>query len=124
MKRTRRYIFNTLTVVSLLLLLATLGLWVDSYWAESTAGFYRNGSSLLDNELWSYYGREVISVNGQISFRKGGFAFGPAGRDGFHMNRGSEVEVAVSTTRSWRLGGFQYESLQIFWRIYIIFFKI
>jgi len=28
----RRYIFNTLTVVSLLLLLGTVGLWVDSYW--------------------------------------------------------------------------------------------
>ena len=28
--RTRRYIFNTLTVVSLLLMLATVGLWVDS----------------------------------------------------------------------------------------------
>ena len=28
----RRYIFNTLTVVSLLLLLAVVGLWVDSYW--------------------------------------------------------------------------------------------
>ena len=32
MKRTRRYIFNTLTVVSVLLALATVGLWVDSYW--------------------------------------------------------------------------------------------
>ncbi len=29
--RIRRYIFNTLTVVSLLLLLGTVGLWVDSY---------------------------------------------------------------------------------------------
>ena len=30
MKRTRRYIFNTLTVVGLLLVLATVGLWVRS----------------------------------------------------------------------------------------------
>ena len=30
--RIRRYIFNTLTVVSLLVMLATVGLWVDSYW--------------------------------------------------------------------------------------------
>jgi len=30
MPRTRRYIFNTLTVVSLLLLLATVGLWIIS----------------------------------------------------------------------------------------------
>ncbi len=30
MPRTRRYIFNTLTVVSVLLMLATAGLWVDS----------------------------------------------------------------------------------------------
>jgi len=29
----RRYIFNTLTVVSLLLMLATVGLWQDSHWA-------------------------------------------------------------------------------------------
>ncbi len=34
--RTRRYIFNTLTVVSLLLMLATAGLWVDSYWKIRT----------------------------------------------------------------------------------------
>lgn len=32
MKRSRRYIFNSLTVVSAVLLLATVGLWVDSYW--------------------------------------------------------------------------------------------
>ena len=32
MPRTRRYIFNTLTVVSLLLMLGTVWLWVDSYW--------------------------------------------------------------------------------------------
>ena len=32
MPRTRRYIFNTLTVVSLLLMVGTVGLWVDSYW--------------------------------------------------------------------------------------------
>ena len=31
MPRTRRYIFNTLTVVSVLLMLATVGLWVRSY---------------------------------------------------------------------------------------------
>jgi len=31
MPRTRRYIFNTLTVVSLLLLLGTVGLWVRSF---------------------------------------------------------------------------------------------
>ena len=35
MPRTRRYIFNTLTVVSLLLLLGTVGLWVESYWVGS-----------------------------------------------------------------------------------------
>jgi len=32
MPRTRRYIFNTLAILSLLLLLATAGLWVDSNW--------------------------------------------------------------------------------------------
>ena len=34
MKRFRRYIFNTLTVVSLLLMLGVVGLWVDSIWYE------------------------------------------------------------------------------------------
>jgi len=32
MKRTRKYIFNTITVVSLLLMLGVVGLWVDSTW--------------------------------------------------------------------------------------------
>ena len=31
MARTRRYIFNTLTMVSLLLMLATVGLWVNDF---------------------------------------------------------------------------------------------
>jgi len=39
----RRYIFNTLTVVSLLLLLATAGFWVDSYWG------YRNIAYLTES---------------------------------------------------------------------------
>ena len=38
MPRTRRYIFNTLTVVSLMLLLATVGLWVE-VWNLNTTVF-------------------------------------------------------------------------------------
>ena len=34
----RRYIFNTLAVVGLLLLLGVVGLWVDSYWYFVGAG--------------------------------------------------------------------------------------
>jgi len=64
MPRIRRYIFNTLTVVSLLLLLATVGLWVDSY-SKLTQVTYggmnvsfgwrscRNGvQCFLDNPSW------------------------------------------------------------------------
>ena len=39
MKRFRRYIFNTLTVVSLLLMLATVGLWVDSQFFDGETGY-------------------------------------------------------------------------------------
>ena len=40
MPRTRRYIFNTLTVVGLLLMLGVVGLWVDSYWGNSHMTWY------------------------------------------------------------------------------------
>jgi len=36
--RLRRYIFNTLTVISLLLMLGTVGLWVRSYWVQNEIG--------------------------------------------------------------------------------------
>jgi hypothetical protein len=43
MSRTRRYIFDMLTVVSLLLLLATVGLWVDSQAGYGTVVRYGSG---------------------------------------------------------------------------------
>ena len=39
----RRYIFNTLTVMSLLLLLATVGLWVDGFWNVTCVGQDQGG---------------------------------------------------------------------------------
>ena len=47
----RRYILNTLTVVSLLLMLAMVGLWVRSYWVCYFTGFI---SGLLGNLLDSF----------------------------------------------------------------------
>ncbi len=35
----RRYIFNMLTVVSLLMMVATVGLWVDSFWYRPSIGY-------------------------------------------------------------------------------------
>ena len=43
-----RYIFNTLTVVSLLLMLAMVGLWVDSYQASSASSQLNNGIDRLE----------------------------------------------------------------------------
>jgi hypothetical protein len=40
MKRTLKYIFNTITVVSLLLMIGTVGLWVDSYLQDRHLGFW------------------------------------------------------------------------------------
>ena len=41
----RRYIFNMLTVVSLLLLLVVVGLWVDSYWVRSMYMYVPNSGA-------------------------------------------------------------------------------
>ncbi len=58
----RRYIFNTLTVVSLLLLLATVGLWVDSYWREYVNVWHDrfDAMSLGDYEIMSRDGFLII----------------------------------------------------------------
>jgi len=42
-KRLRRILFNALSVLSLLLCLATAGLWAQSYWAEPGLAFNRKG---------------------------------------------------------------------------------
>ena len=52
MKRTPRYIFNTITVVSLLLMLGTVGLWVDSYWF-STVYTFRSESLTTEYHLFN-----------------------------------------------------------------------
>ena len=57
MKRFRRYIFNTLTVVSLLLMLATVGLWVDSY----------DNSRQVDTEKFGVGSWQGVCVCGIIS---------------------------------------------------------
>ena len=44
MPRTRRYIFNTLTVVSVVLMLATVALWVDSVWHLQNIRYNSSGS--------------------------------------------------------------------------------
>ena len=68
MPHTCRYIFNTLTVVSLLLLLATVGLWVDSYWLGASL---THNSRLpgLENRGPQFAGFETIEIasrHGQI----------------------------------------------------------
>ena len=50
----RRYIFNTLTVVSLLLMLATVGLWAVSYW-DGLAIWFEHPGWVLGQ--WSHNGR-------------------------------------------------------------------
>ena len=47
----RRYIFNSLTVVSLLLLLGVVGLWVDSCWQKTSIRFPGN------HQFSSHYGQ-------------------------------------------------------------------
>jgi hypothetical protein len=60
----RRYIFNTLTVVSLLLMLATVGLWVRSKFATDYIDYMADskGQDYWDN-------RRIISGNGILAIR-------------------------------------------------------
>jgi len=55
MPRTRRYIFNTLTVVSLLLLLATVGLWVDGNRSYATMAWCCSKSWCVETDS-SWFG--------------------------------------------------------------------
>ena len=48
MPRTRRYIFNMLTWLSLLLLLAMVGMWVESYWHSIWKGWVVPGPGNAD----------------------------------------------------------------------------
>ncbi len=79
MPRTRRYIFNTLTVVSVLLLLATVGLWVREQidesplyheWVNDSFGIaiatdngIVEGYSELPNSLGSYPGLSEVRLH-------------------------------------------------------------
>ena len=72
MKRFRRYIFNTLTVVSLLLLLGTAALWVDGIWNKRplwTEPTPLKGSALRLStfrhhlDYYDYYGHKGPNAN-------------------------------------------------------------
>ena len=59
MRRLLRWTFNTLAMASLLLCLATAGLWVRSYWVEDELfGQRREASGLLQYacSVWSHRG--------------------------------------------------------------------
>jgi hypothetical protein len=57
MKRIGRYIFNALTVLSLLLCVATAGLWVRSYHNEDCLIHISNSDEVTDKCLYSSLGR-------------------------------------------------------------------
>jgi len=62
---TRRYIFNTLTVISLLLLLAVVGLWVDSFWTVRKWYSHTYVEHETDYTLWVH---SAMSDIGAVSF--------------------------------------------------------
>jgi len=71
MKRTRRYIFNTLTALNLLLLLGVVGFWVRSYWKFTDV--QRQSWAITEQteieptgRQWHYMQYRVISVRGTI----------------------------------------------------------
>ena len=74
MPRTRRYIFNTLTVVSLLLMLGAVGLWVDRYWHVASVGFVTQ-DKLHHYQLVSKHSGVLIG-HYESRLRSGFFFFG------------------------------------------------
>ena len=60
MRRLLRWTFNTLAAASLLLCLATAGLWVRSYWVYDEFYAHRWVASLVNDKydyfIWSYRG--------------------------------------------------------------------
>ena len=68
MKRTLKFIFNTMTVVSLLLMIGVVGLWVDGYWNQVVAGYDARKYGLW---LYSESGRCSLIVT-----REGGLDYG------------------------------------------------
>ena len=98
MPRTRRYIFNTLTVVSLLLMLATVGLWVSSYLHSHIIQYTTQETSIFTN-CWD--GRSLI---GHLNLSAKGKA---------DLSKGWELTETVSATNrladtltEWRFGDF------------------
>ena len=62
MRRLARWTLNALTALSLLICVATVVLWVRSFWAADTCcyGFYRNGVHALGRrESWSRGGMDA-----------------------------------------------------------------
>ena len=67
MKRLRRTIFNGLTVLSLVLCVATVGLWVRSYWRCNCVG-YLNADGTTLSACQSFTGRiGIIVLRGDLS---------------------------------------------------------
>jgi len=94
--------FNTLTALSLLLLLATVGLWVDSYSYQSTAGTQGGGGwhiSGMSNDQ-GLHSTVSIAESGSIPYQP-------------HMRRVSNESLAPFSTHrtptDWNLGGFGYQ---------------
>ena len=59
----RRYIFNTLTAVSLLLLLATVGLWVRSYWRHDEVELWPRKRLVPGARPWANTGYDLTFID-------------------------------------------------------------
>lgn len=92
MHRIRRYIFNTLTAVSLLLLLVAVGLWVDGYWRSFA--WEHLSESEDGNEFTVFSGRGIVFISESRPFHltdeaEGGLEY--AGLDDFEMKNLSSL---------------------------------
>ena len=126
----RRYIFNTLTALSLLLLLLTVGLWVHSYGYEDTQPpapvdvKIASGRGVIElhsiDELDQEYAR-LIDMIPAAGIHGSGISFpledweeleGPGGYDGqkngFDVPRNTESDVLWTSWHSWALSDVQY----------------
>ena len=98
----RRYIFNSLTVVSLLLLLATVGLWVDNAFYVSYMSFDRSGNSVY---LGSSYSELFFGLRSNNLHTKPGFQFYR------YKYVATETEPIIS---GWR---YSYWGFSLHWRV-------
>ena len=95
MKRTRRYIFNTLTVVSVLLLLATAGLWRQSYFTYSVMSWSTEDGSV-----------GIVTINACLRFYVGkpGFPLPIRFRYTRESLEGMDDPSHLRSLHSWALG--------------------